>query len=240
MISGMPGVTDQQRKFFSDYVGQGGDPNTFMPEVMKAIFPTNKQATGPRELAAGALGLPMDSTKWSKEDFQKVADWETTFKTKGQKPPESLQDKLNLYTQERQIAQQFKTPPKSVGQIQAESAARAKGTLSALSGAPLSRFGAVGLSNDGSLRLEPTATQADADAGKVLPVLKTDIKQLRQAQTAKLTLDEFEKTITEALPKDPGMLSASGMLGRKVTEVVNPTKLAKFNAARFGAADHSR
>ena len=83
----------------------------------------------------------------------------------------------------------------------------------------------------------PGATEKDIDDGKALPVLTSDIKQLRQAQTAKATLDDLEKTIDGALPIDAGATSASGMLGRKITEIVNPTKLAKFNAARLGAAD---
>ena len=67
--------------------------------------------------------------------------------------------------------------------------------------------------------------------------MKQDVKQLRQVQVAQAAVDRLAQTLDPALPKTTGLVSASGILGRKLTDIANPNKLAAFNAAKFLASD---
>ena len=133
---------------------------------------------------------------------------------------------------------EFKTvSQKSPEQIGAETTARVNATIGALSRQPISKVnsGLVVLGSDG--KVLPLASEADVASGKGSIVMKQDVKQLRQVQVAQAAVDRLAQTLDPALPKTTGLVSASGILGRKLTDIANPNKLAAFNAAKFLASD---
>jgi hypothetical protein len=226
---GAAGPDEPEGSVLGSLIGSGEKPSEAL-DITKALYPA------PKEYEPEKFVDKSGKIVW-KSPGQDVTGLQPYSAPKEPKPTE--QQKLDFYEKERKIAQKYQRPLETPTQKQADAEARTTGTFNALSKLPITRWNprVTALSTDGSLKLLPGATEADIDSGKALPVLTTDIKQLRQAQTAAVTLDDLDKTIDGALPVDPGVISASGMLGRKITEVVNPTKLARFNAARLGAAD---
>jgi hypothetical protein len=77
IISTMPGVTDQQKQMFGQLVSAGVNPETILPEVLKGQFRQAKPLGGLRAAAAGELGLPLDETTWTPEQWKQEQGTET-------------------------------------------------------------------------------------------------------------------------------------------------------------------